>query len=605
MYAISSAKKTLRTLLASHFEGTVMKIETPPSPDKGDWAVPVFVLSKKLKKSPAAIANELVNQLSLKNTEFDRVVAEGGFLNFFLNPVTYTAAVMQDAARSEYGVPDLLTPERIVIDYSSPNVAKEMHVGHLRSTVIGDTLRRVYTFMGHTVIAQNHLGDWGTQFGMLIEHLIDTQPDPLVLTHISDLNALYQAAKQRDDKDPDFKERARKRVVLLQQGDALTVRIWQSLTQESMRHFNAVYRRLGVLLTEADLRPESAYNPVLKDTVDNLKNLGLTTEDAGAVCIFLPGFEREGKPIPLILQKTDGGFLYATTDLAALYYRFNTLKADRLLYVVDVRQGDHFKMFFAAAQKAHWLEEGRAIHVAFGTILGKDNKPFKTREGGTVRLSDLLDEAVKRAETLIMTKNPDISEADRQKLAEQVGIGALKYADLHNDRRNDYVFDWDRLLSFDGNTAPYLQYAVVRLRSLLHKAQAGVQQGYVTPAQAGVQSNTDWIPASAGMTLAQAGVQQGHVTPAQAGVQSLEFNLVKKLSEFPEILDRMLQTQEPHLLTTYVFTLAQTFTTFYDALPILKAPEPERLFRLQLCQFTLSVLTRGLGLLGIECPERM
>jgi arginyl-tRNA synthetase len=578
MYAISSAKKTLRMLLAFYFEGEEMKIEKPPFSDKGDIAVPIFVLSKKLKKPPTVIAAELAGSLSLENTEFDRVVAEGGFLNFFLNPVTYTEAVMQGSERPDYGVPDNITPERIVLDYSSPNVAKEMHVGHLRSTVIGDALRRIYTFVGHTVIAQNHLGDWGTQFGMLIEHLIDTQLDPLALTHIGDLNALYQAAKQRDDAEPDFKERARKRVVLLQQGDALTLRIWQSLTQESMRHFNAVYHRLGVLLTDNDLKPESAYNAALQDTVAKLTALGLITEDAGALCIFLPGFEREGKPVPLILQKTDGGFLYATTDLAALYYRFNTLKADRLLYVVDVRQGDHFKMLFAAAQKAHWLPEGQATHVAFGTILGKDNKPFKTREGGTVRLSDLLDEAVKRADALIVAKNPDISEADRQKLAEQVGIGALKYADLHNDRRNDYVFDWDRLLSFDGNTAPYLQYAAVRLQSLLHKA-------LVTPAN--------------GVPSSQA------VTPAKAGVQSSEFNLVKKLSEFPEIIEKILQTQEPHLLTTYLFTLAQTFTTFYDAVPILKAPEVERLFRLRLCQFTLKVLTRGLGLLGIECPKKM
>ena len=596
MYMIANAKQTIRALLQPHFGDLDFKIDVPPPPFEGDFAVPVFALAKIRKMSPMAIATELSTTVNVSGTLFQRVEAQGGFLNFILDPEQSIRHIAEDFQKAGefYGRPEacddgemaalpqrrLGTAEKlrvksiVVVDYSSPNVAKEMHVGHLRSTVIGDSLRRIYTFLGHTVIAQNHLGDWGTQFGMLIEYIVDNNIDVLKPHAISDLNELYQKAKQKDDADKDFAERARKRVVLLQGGDQKTLDIWHHLIKLSMIHFNEAYHRLGVLLQDSDVKAESSFNAELKPTVESLKAMHLTTMSEGAVCIFLEGFEREGKPIPMIIQKSDGGYLYHTTDLATLYYRLFTLHATRLLYVVDVRQSDHFKMLFAAARKAHWLDRNQEVaHVAFGTILGKDNKPFKTREGGTVKLSDLLDEAIRRAKALIEAKNSGLSIEEIDNLANTLGIGALKYADLSGDRKNDYVFDWDRMLSFEGNTSPYLQYAYVRIKSLLEKAEASTVTG---------------------------DAPEKHLTHPK------EILLAKKLGEFPEVVAKAAERYEPHVIATYLYSLAQEFTSFYDAVPILKTEElAVRSARLWLCTRVAQVLKQGLYLLGIECPDKM
>ncbi len=581
MAATLFSKQALKGLLAPYFTGDAeIKIDVPPAQCKGDFAVPVFALAKIKKSNPAAIAADIASTLTLEGSGFQAVSAQGGFLNFVLDRVHYTRGVAADLSGAHFGLSDLEqnAHKTIVIDYSSPNVAKEMHVGHLRSTLIGDSLRRLFLFLGYRVIAQNHLGDWGTQFGMLIEYVVEHRKDFLDDTQVSigDLNALYQAAKQQDDRDPAFAERARQRVVLLQQKDPQTIVLWQALIAESLRHFTEVYRQLGVLLTEVDLKPESSYNEDLASTVADLSKQGLITVDRGASCIFIEGFEREGKPIPMIVQKSDGGFLYHTTDLAALRYRVSKLKADCLVYVVDVRQSDHFKLLFSVAQKAQWLPERvQAVHVAFGTILGSDNKPFKTREGGTIRLMEFLQEAIKRADVLIQEKAPGLSEEARSILARQLGIGAIKYADLNGDRKNDYVFDWDRLLSFEGNTAPYLQYAVVRMRSLLEKA--GVE-GMIKPE-------------AFELALLQ---------------EDKEFALIKKLAEFPESIQRAATRFEPHHIAVYVFQLAQAFTAFYDAVPILKTEEKSlRKARLWLVQQVARVMPVALDLLGIECPDRM
>lgn len=575
MYTITKVKQAIQDLLAPHFGEMDIKIDVPPAPFVGDFAVPVFALAKTQKMAPPAIAKILSESLDLSGTFFQRVEPQGGFLNFILDPVLTLQSIEADFKRlgMHYGRPEGLSSEVVVVDYSSPNVAKEMHVGHLRSTVIGDSLRRLNDFLGHTVIAQNHLGDWGTQFGMLIEYLVDDQIDLSQPQAIGDLNELYQKAKQRDDSDKDFSERARKRVVLLQGGDENTLKIWHSLIDVSMVHFNEAYRRLGVLLQNTDVRAESSYNADLKPTVEQLKQMGLTTVSEGAVCIFLEGFEREGKPTPMIIQKSDGGYLYHTTDLATLKHRLFTLHATRILYVVDVRQADHFKMLFAAGKKAGWLDAGQTLnHVSFGTILGKDNKPFKTREGGTVKLSDLLSEAVRRAEALITLKNSNLSPDEIDRLAVQVGIGALKYADLSGDRKNDYVFDWDRMLSFEGNTAPYLQYAAVRIHSLLEKA----------------------------------GAQDFNNLDVSLLVDEKEIALSKKLAEFSEVIFKATDRCEPHIIATYLYSLAQSFTGFYDAVPILKTEELTiKITRLWLCARVLQVLKQGLYFLGIECPERM
>jgi arginyl-tRNA synthetase len=542
--------------------------------DRADYqANAAMALAKRLGRSPREVAEAIVARLEAADVCRSVTVAGPGFINCDLRDDFIGACVAEAAADERAGVPLAERPETVVVDYSSPNVAKEMHVGHLRSTIIGDALVRVLERCGHRVIRQNHIGDWGTQFGMLIEHLVDegAHEDATDLS-VADLNAFYQAARAKFDRDPAFADRARKRVVALQSGDPASVRLWRLLVDESARHFAAVYERLGVRLTPADIRGESAYNDQLPDVAAELEAKGVAVVDDGALCAFPPGFtSRDGSPLPLIVRKSDGGYGYAATDLAALRYRVRELGATRLLYVVGAPQAQHLAMVFAVARQAGWLVPPvRAEHVAFGSVLGADRKVFRTRAGETVRLVDLLDEAVARARAVVEEKSPHLDAADRDRIAHMVGIGAVKYADLVNDRIKDYVFDWDRMLAFDGNTAPYLQYAHARIRSIFRRAGVAPDAGPVVVGE----------PAERALAL--------------------------ELCGFGSAVAAVADTLQPHRLCTYLFGLATRFTDFYEACPVLRADDPAvRRSRLVLCDLTARVLAGGLDLLGIQAPDRM
>lgn len=527
-------------------------------------------LAKQLGRPPRDVAQALVAELSA-NDAFDSLeIAGPGFINIRLSSALLTREILSAAA--SLGLEPAKAPDTVVIDYSSPNVAKEMHVGHLRSTIIGDALARVLEALGHRVIRQNHLGDWGTPFGMLIEHLLDLGGQGGEHS-IGDLNAFYQAARGKFDADPDFAERARNRVVMLQGGDGATLALWQKLVEASKRYFDSVYRLLGVTLRDADVAGESLYNPMLAGVVSELEEKGLAVESEGAICVFPPGFKgRDDQPLPLIARKQDGGYGYATTDLAAVRYRVQQLGATRIVYVVGAPQAQHLAMVFAAAGLAGWLvPPARAEHVAFGSVLGADKKMFKTRAGETIRLIDLLEEAVSRAAKIVEEKNPDLDSALRGEIARMVGIGAVKYADLSNDRIKDYVFDWDRMLAFDGNTAPYLQYAHARIRSIFRKADAPV-------------------PAASSMKIE---------APEERA-------LAMQLLAFPTVVGEVSATLCPHKLCGYLYDLATLFSTFYESCPVLRADtDARRVSRLGLSDLTARVLARGLDLLGIEAPDRM
>ncbi|HVY44910.1 MAG TPA: arginine--tRNA ligase [Minicystis sp.] len=530
-----------------------------------------LALAKKLGRPPRDVAAALAARLAEVDA-FERVeVAGPGFLNLWLRPAFYARA-LAEAAGPDLGVAKAERPETVVVDYSSPNVAKEMHVGHLRSTIIGDALVRVLEALGHTVVRQNHLGDWGTQFGMIIEHLLDGGAGEGAHS-MADLNAFYQAARKKFDEDPAFAERARRRVVALQGGDPETLALWEKVVEASKRYLEHVYALLGITLSEADIASESFYNPMLADVVTELEGKGLAVESQGAICVFPPGFKgRDGEPLPLIVKKQGGGYGYATTDLAAIRHRLRTLGATRLVYVVGAPQTQHLAMLFAAAKLAGWLAPpARAEHVAFGSVLGVDKKMFKTRAGETVRLVDLLEEAVSRAAKIVADKNPGLDAAAQAKVARAVGIGAVKYADLSSDRNKDYVFDWDRMLAFDGNTAPYIQYAHARILSIFRK-------GEVEPPP------PDRIAVAAPEELV----------------------LARKLLAFPSAVDEVAATLLPHKLCGYLYELATAFSAFFEACPVLKAPTPEvREARLALCDVAARTLARGLALLGIDAPERM
>jgi arginyl-tRNA synthetase len=464
----------------------------------------------------------------------------------------------------------------VVVDYSAPNVAKEMHVGHLRGTVIGDALCRMLAFVGHDVRRENHIGDWGTPFGMLIEHLVDLGEEKAVHElSVGDLDTFYRSARAAFDEDESVRERSRQRVVLLQSGDEETLRLWHVLVAESVRYFDDVYAKLGVLLTDDDIVGESFYNPLLADVVSDLDALGLLVESDGARCVFPPGFlNRQGDPLPLIVQKSDGGFGYAATDLAAIRDRVTRLDADRMLYVVGSPQAQHLAMVFATAALAGWLPEGvTAEHVSFGSVQGADHKILRTRAGDRIRLVDLLDEAVQRAGEAVAEKNPELDPATRQSVARMLGIGAIKYADLSTDRSRDYVFDWERMLAFEGNTAPYLQYAHARIRSIFRRAE--------------LEASTEPLTGAA---------------PAEPA----ERDLALALLGFADAVSSTLAATNPSRLCAYLFDLATTFSGFYENCPVLKAPTAElRTSRLALSDLTARVLARGLALLGIEAPDQM
>jgi arginyl-tRNA synthetase len=553
----------IEAVLGPEFAGVDPVIR--PSDHADFQANAAMALAKRVGRNPRELAGEILAHAELDDLCESVEVAGPGFLNIVLRN-DWLADQLSDV-----GVPPADDPETVVIDYSSPNVAREMHVGHIRSTVIGDSLVRVLESVGHRIIRQNHLGDWGTQFGMLIEYLVDQDWERQADHRIGDLNVLYREANERFQGDAGFASRARARVVALQAGDPPTRAIWHDLVEESARHFQAAYEMMGITLTPADIVPESFYNPMLDDVAAELERMGLARVDEGALCAFPPGFQgRDGDPLPLIIRKSDGGYGYQATDLAAVRYRTTELGGNRLIYAVDARQSQHLAMVFAVSEAAGWLGVGRrAEHVAFGTILGEDGKPFRTRAGETPKLIDLLNEAVERAAAVIAEKNPSLDAGTAAEVARQVGIGAIKYADLANDRVKDYVFDWDRMLAFDGNTSPYLQYAHARIRSIFTRAE---------------------------------GIEAGTVVLTEGA----ERDLALQLLAFGDAVTQTAATLQPHRLCTYLFELAQAFTTFYEACPVLRADtDEERASRLRLCRLTGEVLATGLGLLGIEAPERM
>lgn len=533
-------------------------------------------LAKRVGKKPRDVAEQIVAALDLRGVCSDVTVAGPGFLNLTYEN-EYLGKLLHDAARDpRLGVHQAATAETVVIDYSAPNVAKEMHVGHLRSTVIGDALVRMCEAVGHRVIRENHIGDWGTPFGMLIEHLIDLgEVDAARELSVGDLDGFYKQARAKFEASPEFQERARQRVVQLQGGDADTLRLWKLLVAESARYFATVYEKLGVKLTHADLRGESVYNDLLASVVTRLRDAKLLVIDDGAEVVFPAGFtNRDNEPLPLIIRKQDGGYNYATTDLACVIDRVERLQATLMLYVVGTPQAQHLSMIETVAKDAGWLREStRMAHVAFGSVLGSDRKMLKSRTGDSVKLVELLDEAVQRAETSIAEKNPELAPAERQKVARMIGIGAVKYADLSSDRIKDYVFDWERMLSFDGNTAPYLQYAHARICSIFRRA--GTSRDAAR-----------------------------HTTPVLS--HPSERALALWLLQYDSAVWDALERYSPHRLCTYLYELSSRYTSFYEQCSVLKAEsEVMRDSRLALCDLTARILSDGLHMLGIDAPEQM
>jgi len=555
-------------------EGLTPAIQVENARDKthGDFASNIaMMLAKPAGMKPRDLAEKIIAALPADENVSKAEIAGPGFLNFFQN--TQALAARLDAALldDKLGVHKAGAPQRVVVDLSAPNLAKEMHVGHLRSTIIGDGVANVLAFLGDTVIRQNHVGDWGTQFGMLLAYL---QEKPTTSDELSDLENFYRAAKQRFDESPEFAERARALVVKLQAGDAECLALWQRFNQISLSHCQATYERLNVNLTPADVKGESAYNDDLSNVVSDLKSKGLLVESNGAQCVFLDEFKTaEGTPLPVIVQKAGGGYLYATTDLAAVRYRSNVLKADRALYFVDQRQALHFQQVFEVARRAGFVTNDMQMeHMGFGTMNGADGRPFKTRDGGTVKLVDLLDEAEERAFALVREKNPEAAEADLRVIAKAVGIGAVKYADLSKHRTSDYSFNFDQMLNFEGNTAPYLLYAYTRVAGVFRKL---------------------------GKDFAEV---QGQIVLEAAQEQEL----AARLAQFGEVLNNVAEKGTPHVLCTYLYDVAGLFSSFYENCPILAAENPQQQnSRLRLAALTGRTLKQGLQLLGLQTLERM
>jgi arginyl-tRNA synthetase len=530
-----------------------------------------LALARKLKKNPREVASAVAARLEADDVLAKVEVSGPGFLNLTLRDDYLARLLSRMRADARLGVPRAAAPEKVVIDYSGPNVAKEMHVGHLRSTIIGDSIARLLEWQGHEVLRRNHVGDWGTPFGMLIEHLIDERAHGTD-AGVRELGAFYRAARTKFDGDPAFADRARRRVVLLQSGDAETLALWQRLIDVSVEHFTQLYAALGVTLRPADVFGESRYNDALADVVEELQRKGLAIESQGAICVFPPGFAgRDGEPVPLIIRKQEGGYGYATTDLAALRNRARDLGARRLVYVVGAPQQQHFAMVFAVARLAGWAPEGvRLEHVAFGSVLGPDKKMLKTRAGDSVSLASLVEEAVARAAKVVAEKSAELPAEAQARIANDVGVGAIKYADLSSDRIKDYVFDWNRMLSFEGNTAPYLMYAHARIRSILRKA-----------AEAGAAASDIVLEAPQERALALALVQLGRT------------------------IDSAADTLHPHRICAFLYDVATAFTAFYEGCPVLKSEGATRAARLALCEVSARTLALGLDLLGISAPEQM
>jgi arginyl-tRNA synthetase len=575
------AKKLSDALARAGLPATAGELTQATDPRFGDYQTNVaLVLGKQRGEDPRAVAEKIVAHLDVSDVCEAAAVAGAGFINFKLRPAAIEKQTLATLRDDRLGVAETKSPRRIVIDFGSPNVAKPMHVGHIRSTVLGDALARVAKFLGHEVIRDNHIGDWGTQFGMVIwgwKNLLDRealQRDPL-----AEIVRIYKETNERASSDPEVREACRQELVKLQAGDKENTDIWNECVAFSMQDFERVYKLLDV---HFDLQcGESFYNDRLAEVVDRLLKAGIAETSEGAVVVFFRD-DPELADKPLIIRKRDGGFNYATTDVATIEYRVNELKADTIWYVVGAPQILHFKQIFAVARR-----EGYTIdicHITFGSVLGEDRKLMKTRSGENVPLRGLLDEACKRARKIIDEKNPDLSEQEKKDIAEKIGIGAVKYADLSQYRTTDYVFSWDKMLSLHGNTAPYLQNAYVRIRSIFRKADvaAPLSRGE-SRRQSAVATNIDKLILS---------------DPA-------ELNLAKRVCQFAEIVPQVVNGFRPNILANYLFELANSFHTFYEACPVLKSEEPARSSRLALCELTGRVLQKGLELLGIKAPDKM
>lgn len=536
-----------------------------------------LALAKSVGGSPRDVAQRVLDAAGdLSDVIASTEIAGPGFINIVLADGFVARELAALSSDDRLGVRAAARPRRVVVDYSAPNVAKEMHVGHLRSTVIGDSIVRLVQFVGNEVVRENHIGDWGTQFGMLIEHMLDLgEAEAAAELGVGDLDAFYKEARRKFDADETFKTRARQRVVALQGGDQETLRLWRILVSLSTVYFNEVYRRLDVLLTDDDLMGESAYNDLLDPVVERLRVAGLLQVDDGAEVVFPAGFtNRDNEPLPMIVRKGDGGYGYAATDLATVIDRVERKGITSMLYVVGAPQAQHLQMVDAVARMAGWMNDDVEFnHVAFGSVLGSDRKMLKSRSGESIKLASLLDEAVERAAAAIAEKNPDMPADERARVANMVGIGAVKYADLSGDRIKDYIFDWERMLSFDGNTAPYLQYAHARICSIFRRA----------------------------------GIDRASVRSVAPRIDDpRERALAMRLLRFDGAVWDALDGYQPHKMCTYLYDLASDFTSFYEHCPVLKTEDASlRDSRLHLCDITARVMEKGLGLLGIGAPEQM
>ena len=574
------------------------------NPTFGDYqANGVMAAAKQLQTHPRQLAEQIVEKLKLDDICEPPEIAGPGFINLRLKDDFLAERLLTiNTDTDRMGIDKTPVPHTVVVDYSGPNIAKQMHVGHLRSTIIGDCIARLYDFQGHTVIRQNHIGDWGTQFGMLLRHMEDNfsaeynqEKNSLAIKSelLSDIEQFYRDAKHRFDTDTKFQEESRNWVVKLQSGNEVAIGKWEVICDITLSHCEELYKTLNVQLKRSDVRGESFYADKLADVVDTLKQKGLAVESENAICVFPEGFKnKDGDPLPFIIQKSDGAFLYATTDLAALRFRVQELHADKIIYVTDARQAQHFQMLFATAQLAGWThnvaeassfgsEPQNSVqleHVTFGTMLGTDGKPFRTRTGGTVKLKDLLDEAVQRATAVVEEKNPDLPADQKADIANAVGIGAVKYADYSNNRNSDFIFSFDKMLAMEGNTAPYMQYAYARVKSIERKA-AG--------------NDVDIAGELAGVT-------------ALMFSDEAERDLAKMLIRYDQAIAAAAAECRPNYLTAYLYDLAQVFSRFYNACPVLKADAAQRPLRLLLCDLTARTIKHGLTeLLGIEVVEQM
>ena len=598
--------KRLTDILEQHVSQAIQTVTGQPdcpalvalskNPTFGDYqANGVMAAAKKMKTNPRQLAEQIIGQLELDDICEPPEIAGPGFINLRLKDDFLANRLLQiNTDKDRLGIEKVETPKTVVVDYSGPNIAKQMHVGHLRSTIIGDCISRLYDFEGHSVVRQNHIGDWGTQFGMLCALMErkaleagDKGEMSEVPVKIENLELFYQEAKALFDSDEDFANTSRDAISKLHSGDTWWLKRWKKIVEESRKHYQPIYGILGVNLTQDDECGESFYADKLAGVIEQLKDKGIAIASDGAMCVFPEGFtNKEGNPLPFIIQKSDGAFLYATTDLAALQYRIqgieyrnNIYKADKIIYVTDARQALHFQMLFATAKLAGWTnDEIELMHVTFGTMLGTDGKPFKTRTGGTVKLKDLLEEAVQRATAVVEEKNPDLPDEQKKEIARVVGIGAVKYADYSNNRNSDFIFSFDKMLAMEGNTAPYMQYAYARIKSIERKA---------------VKKEMD-------IQNELANVRQLTFT------DDAEKELGKMLIRYDQAIAIAAEECRPNYLTSYLYDLAQAFSRFYNACPVLKADADQQSVRLLLCDLTARTIRHGLTqLLGIEVVEQM